>query len=127
MKVVLLLTLLFTIVIVSQSDGQSTLALQEKCAEGAKKLAEGMSNVEQYRNHYNKRLDKCLIRIVFHYKDLDKKNYVEYMVQVVDVFETTVFGSLIYSDKWETRCMVGNIICNSMDEFEALIKPYMEE
>ena len=68
------LTVFLVICLAGVANAQSTLALQEKCAEGAKKIVSetggccGMDSTKdytmycQYISHYNKKLDKCFIR-----------------------------------------------------------------
>lgn len=87
---------------------------------GSKKFVRQVSNVANFTNHYNKKLDRCFIRVTFY-----GKNHSEYLVQLCDVFEGTVIGA--FSSIGDGIGHVGNKTCKSMDEFEALIKPYMEE
>jgi hypothetical protein len=137
----LFLVLFFTVVMVSPVNAQSTLVLQEKCAEGAKKFfldcggyssrSEDSSITCNYTSHYNKKLDKCFIRIncvTLHLKhkegELGEANTLCF--QVIDIFKRKLHG------EYETlpvfsRCEVGNKKCDSLEEFETLIKPYMEE
>jgi hypothetical protein len=138
----LFLAFVFTILIVSSVNAQSTLALQEKCVEGAKKLVletggcgttseKGFLLSCQYRCHYNKKLDRCFIRWDLHtfwdkkYADLVGRNYT-IRIEFGDVFERRLIGqydkSIVFGE-----CKVGDKKCNSLEEFEALIKPYMEE
>jgi hypothetical protein len=124
---------------------QSTLALQEKCAEGAEKFFferinsyggkwgsfsdEKRFGRNDFTSHYNKRLDKCFIRIDYHEMPKDKNESAIHGADVWNVFEGTLLGSFAYGglDSSVSPCNVGNKTCNSVREFEALIKPYMEE
>jgi hypothetical protein len=117
----LLLALFLTAVMVSSVNAQSTLALQEKCAEGAKKyVSEAYAKFEiAYSYHYNKKLDKCFVKII-HFV-FGSPNWVE----VVNVFENIGIG--LYSPPPKPFCNVEGIECGSPDEFEILIKPYMED
>jgi len=125
--------------------------LQEKCAEGAKKFFE-----ESLRNevgqqsfnghHYNKKLDRCFVVIGFNYGKIRCKEWEEALqasepimwpcweVRLYDVFgdsTLTVFPSPFarYYRKCAevVECYVGKKQCQSLDEYESLIKPYMEE
>jgi hypothetical protein len=144
---VLLLALLFPVLIVSQSNAQTTLALQEKCAEGAKKFyTESLRNEvgQQSFNghHYNKKLDRCFVEIGYSYgieeieirKGVKPLRLPKWEVRLYDVFENstlTVFPSPFaryYRARAEVvDCYVGKKKCESLEEYDALIKPYMEE
>lgn len=135
----LFLAVLFTVIMVSSVNAQSTLALQEKCAEGAKKIVSetgGCLSVHstkdyimscQYIYHYNKKLDKCFIRFdmtTIWRAPKEWKGEREETVQIIDVFEHKMIGE--YNSMLGLK-EVGGRKCNSRTEFEALIKPYMEE
>jgi len=139
----LLLAVLFAILMVSQVNAQSTLALQEKCAEGAKKFFfEGGNNFSQrdkdglwannYQSHYSKSLDKCFILLISLYSPKAKGEPVLWSKTLYDVFEGKSYGSLFRTQyenfNWPIKeCIVRDKICHSEGEFDALIKPYMEE
>jgi hypothetical protein len=141
----LFLAVFLTVIIVPPVHAQSTLALQEKCVEGSKKFVletggcdqiksqDGYLHSCQYRCHYNKKLDKCFIRWDMH-TFWDKGRNIEeplrgthtIHIDLADVFERRLVGqyddSIIFGE-----CKVGDRKCNSLEQFEALIKPYMEE
>jgi hypothetical protein len=135
----LFLVLFFTVVMVSSVNAQSTLALQEKCAEGARKIVSETggclwvhSTKEytmscQYISHYNKKLDKCFIRFdmtTIWRAPKEWKGEKDETVQIIDVFEYKMIGE--YNSMLGLK-QVGDRKCNSRTEFEALIKLYMEE
>jgi hypothetical protein len=117
--------------VVNIADAQSTLALQEKCAEGAKKyyheaIAPYFKSEDKVGilYHYNKKLDRCFIR-VFHYGE----NYNE---TIYDVYENRLIAAFVASqgiwnvgdkffsfNKTEWR--------SELKKFNTLIKPYMED
>ncbi len=121
---------------------QSTLGLQEKCAEGAKKFFfEHLSSYggtwghfsdekewgwNRFTSHYNKRLDECFIRIDYHFsrKDTTKEKDISGS-DVWNAFEETFLAG--YSAPPFMRCEVREQTCNSQYEFENLLRPYMEE
>ena len=116
----LLLPLLFTVIIASQSNAQSTLALQEKCAIRAKERFKEEFDFFHYayQNHYNKKLDKCFIWVW----SLDGAR-VQYLY---DVNEKQDYGMIMIRDN-DFRCRILKKSCNSEGEWDAFIKPYMEE
>ena len=132
-----ILALFFTLIIVSPVNAQSTLALQEKCAEGAKKIfreeyGDGISKSELmyggFTTHYNKKFDKCFILLKLFYLSKDKDHTGFYTISLIDVFEGKDYGS--FSSGLGSGLpggKVGDKFCRSEAEFEALIKPYMEE
>ena len=133
---------------------QSTLTLQEKCANEARENFEKKYCGDQsqtypsgcfvvdlfgtyywsYESHYNKKLDKCFLLAHGHtyYKGLPTFN--DY--SLIDVFEWKVYAIYfartgydknlsIYPDVAE--CSVGDKQCKSLEEFENLIHAYMKE
>jgi hypothetical protein len=90
----LFLALFFTIIIISGANAQSTLALQEKCAEGAKKLYKEISwgdlKIHSYECHYNKKLDRCFAKF---FGNSIKKDETIYSISLVDVFEDKEIAS----------------------------------
>jgi hypothetical protein len=137
----LFLAVCFVTVIVSPVNAQSTLTLQEKCAEGAKKFIENHSSegVVDYINHYNKKLDKCFIRIGYYFGKKDVEEWKKLLpssralslpvwaVGIYDSFGGSQIASYFRDRGTTITCYVGNKQCKNTDEFEALTKPYMEE
>lgn len=107
--------------IISQANAQSTLALQKMCAEEAKKFVSDITVKFACQYHYNRKLDKCFVEITY----LEKGA----MVNLTNVFENKMVGHYASKDfqSKPVLCYVGDKKCNSYDEFEALMKPYMEE
>jgi hypothetical protein len=141
MRTILVLTVVTSLLVPISVKAQSTLALQEKCAEGTRKIVSetgGCLPVHtdkdfvmhcEYRSHYNKKSDKCFVRFDLKTiwldsapKQLKGKTYET--VQIVDVFEHKMIAE--YDSTWGIN-EVGGRKCNSKTEFENLIKPYMEE
>jgi hypothetical protein len=124
---------------------QSTLALQERCSEGAKKFF--LEHINQYggrwgsfndetfgrgRNHftshYNKTLDQCFIRIEFHSFPEGKAKKAINAIDIWNVFEGTRVGGLSTPvESPHSDCTVAAKTCSSASEFENLVRPYMEE
>ena len=116
---------------VSPVNAQSTLALKEKCAEGAKKYYR--EAIEPFvkpnddvgiEYHYNKKLDRCFLR-VYHYGE----NYVE---EIDDVYENKLIAVFIKSQGiWNVEGKISVFDktkhLDELKKFNALIKPYMEE
>jgi hypothetical protein len=141
----ILLIVLFLCLLSVPVYAQSTLAFQEKCAEGAKKFFferinsyggqwgsfsdEKRFGRNHFTSHYNKRLDKCFIRIDYHEMPKDKNESAIHVTEIWNVFEGTSLGGFDYGglDSSFYPGNVGNKTCNSVRECEALIKPYMEE
>jgi hypothetical protein len=86
MKRVYLIIFLMAIM-ASSVNAQSTLALQEKCGEGAKKLDKEIQwgdLTHSYESHYNRKLDRCFGKF---FGNSFKKDEVINSVSLVDVFE----------------------------------------
>jgi hypothetical protein len=130
MRVLFLIPLLISILIVSQTSAQSTLALQEKCAQGAKVLVDNIfhpgsgENIVVYEAHYNKKVDKCFVLVSLSIPEL----YLKTLYNVFENKEIGYYSENYYEDsRGKVFSKVQNVACNSLDEFEALIRPYMEE
>lgn len=95
------LAVFFTIMIVSSSNAQSTLHLQEDCFKAAKEMfyegyestttkSESLGNcVNSYENHYNKKLDKCFILSRSNCFEIDRSSL---FVSLWDVFEQKLYA-----------------------------------
>ena len=133
----LFLAVFFTIIMVSSVNAQSTLALQEKCANAAKEYYESRSKNPDcrpiYESHYNKKLDKCFILIETFCTPFSNS------MELIGVFERKVYGHFILGRNGCSKAWVdcegfgmGKLCddgkkCKTWREFEALIKPCMEE
>ena len=116
---------------------QSTMPLQETCAEGAKKLIKGATDVTTSTSHYNKKLDKCFMRVGFYFAQIEEDvkvgdrnitvKHPHWMVSLYNVFDSKVIGNCAYIGGAKQECWVKNTKCKSIDEFDNLIRPYMEE
>jgi hypothetical protein len=142
----LFLTVFLTVIIVSQVNAQSTLALQEKCAEGAKKFFLESGNklgvwsdekniyISGFECHYNKKLDKCFIltQNTTSSKNNKEDDPVWFFINLFDVFEGKEYGTFWREQhknfNWPVRqCEVSGKKCSNEQEFRNLIRPYMEE
>ena len=150
-SLLVVLSIFFCLLMSNIANAQSTLALQEKCVEGAKKFytESGRNEVGQQSfngHHYNKKLDKCFVEIGYNYGKEEVKEWKEafpksrplivpsWEVRLYDVFgdsTLTVFPSPFaryYRAQGKViECHVGKKRCKSIEEYDALIKPYMEE
>jgi len=111
--------------IVNIANAQSTLALQERCTEGAKKYLESHPpiGIIGHVSHHNKTFNKCFMRVDCYYSETGWQ-----LVQLVDAFESKLIGSrLQMKDGTLMGCYVETERCASRNEFEALIKLYMGE
>jgi len=143
----ILLAIILVICFCGTANAQSTLALQEKCAEFVKKsLGEGGVidrdktggfTMIGYTNHYNKKLDKCFALVSWTtlthtIKGQEQTHFDQELWDAMDGKQLGVYYSnrVKEGSSWkyyENGCKVGDTICHSKTEFEALIKPYMEE
>jgi hypothetical protein len=139
----IVLVVLFLCFLTVPVYAQSTIALEEKCAEIANKFFFGLiesyggkwgffdnkswgHGYNDFTSHYNKKLDKCFIRIEFHSFTDETEQAID-IIDVWNVFEGTRIAHLSTPVKLPIDCAVAGETCNSPWEFEALIKPYMEE
>lgn len=84
-----------------------------------------------YQNHYNKKLNKCFFLVTTTSISKNKKtNRVETleMIYLFDVNDNKEYGRLIRWDNSKTQdCRVLEKYCKTEDEWDSLVKPYMEE
>jgi len=125
MKKILLLLAIVSLLIPISVNAEGTLLFQAKCAEGAKQFVYGHSNVANYISHYNKKLDKCFALLIFGLSpDKYGRTRPDYLWRLYNVLEGTLIGE---GDFVKEVCYVGEKECKSPEEFEVLLKPYMEE
>lgn len=115
--------------------------LQDKCGRRCEEIFKkeygkgGITSDESgqmmsgYQNHYNKKLNKCFMNIMTTSYPKDKTRDVLIMKNIWDVNENREYGSFIRLRKSPTPndCKVLDKICKSEEEWDTLVKPYMEE
>ena len=104
--------------------------MQDKCAKDSEAyFASEWSTVSgtTYIDHYNKTLNKCFIEVT-----IDTIGNSEMKdISLTDVQEKTLVGSMnvVYPvgqmPQTFTNCKVNNQKCTSLDEFNKLVSPYM--
>jgi hypothetical protein len=115
--------------------------LQERCGKRAEEFfnrgyGNGISNTKDgqsisgYTSHYNKKMNKCFFLLTtsdLPYKD--KKKSASTFITLIDINEQKEYGNFFkrLKDNFGFVCKVADKVCNSQDEWDALIKPYMEE
>ena len=120
----------------NQSTRKGIYELQEKCGKTASEFFERESlgsegRDSSYTSHYSIKLSKCFILINFHFYSKDTGGFLRLMLH--DVNENNEIGSFSkfygfqpYKDELQD-CTVRDKTCKSEAEWDALIKPYMEE
>lgn len=116
-----------------KSDNRKVIyQLQKQCGEDSKEFYKGnytesihyKSMFTSYHNHYNENLNKCFILV-----DVINERYSK--TYLYDVNENNYpYGRLeiiIEKDGRIQTCSVKKKQCKSEDEWNSLIKPYMEE
>lgn len=114
----------------------ASLELQDKCAKQASAEFKTFEDRElaAFTDHYNLNLNKCFILVEY----MDTVHGVRYE-WLNDAYEGKVYGQYEFkADKvkkyWEVPPVVCKVtppsgdgkICSSSDEFDALVKQYME-
>ena len=116
-----------------------TLEFQDKCAKQAKVVFDserrGKDDITSYTNHYNATVNKCFI------EEYSNEPHIFSVSRTVsDAFEGKEYGQYFWSNPerkkyWEvppTLCKVTPLsgeetFCNSSEEFDGLIKQFMEQ
>jgi hypothetical protein len=103
---------------------EETNALKNKCE---KQCEEWVKSDEKkffrdkftHKNHYNTKLDKCFILV----------NYSKKQLKILrNINENKIYGSFRF--KHDGTIIICNVLektCNSEEEWDSLVKPYMEE
>lgn len=115
--------------------------LQEKCGQRCdeyfrKDYGNGIINdnngqtMTNYTNHYNKKQNKCFFLVTSTHIPKEKKKDVTINRVLFDINENKEYGLFVTSSKKNVKptvCFVSDKSCNSKDEWDLLVKPYMEE
>ena len=120
----------------NQNSTKEQYQLQEQCGKRCeeyfnKENGNGTINDKEqlgsifYQNHYNKKLNKCFI--LLNEKGIKKNNEKSYkMKTLLDMNEKKKYG-FFYNFEMLTFCDVLEKKCKSEEEWDALVKPYMED
>jgi hypothetical protein len=111
----------------------------EKCAKSAAQwinkpgdTKEGVSGdamgttVMNYTNHYNSKLNQCLALVTTRYVPKDKGATVRTKA-LYNIHENKEIAGITKINDGVVECKFNDEWCRSEDEWEALVKPYMEE
>ena len=122
------------------SSKEEDYKLQERCGKYCDEMFrkvygngltsdENSSIISGYQNHYNKKLNKCFILITSKDYPKDKKTDVLLMKNIYDFNENKEYGSFskFRKDVTPSDCNISEKTCNSEQEWDLLVKPYMEE
>jgi hypothetical protein len=80
-----------------------------------------------YTNHYNKRLNKCFMLITTNSYPKDKSRDIITIKTLIDINENKEYGNLVKIKNAIMTCEVANKQCKSENEWENLVRPFMEE
>ena len=104
---------------------------QRKYGDGVFKTKDGQQEID-YSNHYSKKHNKSFVQITTNnvrYKNKKPEVVTSFEILVLDINENKEYGRFvnIYPKDKPALCRVANKSCHDILEWEALIKPYMEE
>lgn len=113
--------------------------LQAKCAKDSKTWfnenwpADKTTILLTYTNHYNRALNKCFIEVEYHYK-LYNESWIN-DITVWDIYENEKYGNVsvnhmiskpdFHDSETISGCKVYGRECKTVDEFNGLAHPYM--
>jgi len=113
---VISLSFLVLFLLVGCDNKKVDYQLQEQCGKRSEEYSKKFTNSRFHQNHYNKKLNKCFILV----NESEKSGK-----GLFDVNESKIYG--IYSTKDYLSCYVLEKECKSEEEWDSLVKPYMEE
>jgi len=98
--------------------------LQEKCEKQCEAWSKSYqqkypSDKLTFENHYNQRLNKCFMLVTYS---------TSRMKSLKSISENKIYGSLLV--KQNSKTLICNVLenkCKTEKEWDALVKPYMEE
>ena len=135
-KIILLYLILFSQAVFSESSRSDKYIyeLQDKCRKTTedvfkKEWGSGVVStkdgqmIASYSNHYNKKLNKCFY--LLNSTNVTKR-YSLQMTSLWDIQDNKSYGEFNVDSKG-MFCSVGEKQCKSKDEFESLIKSYMND
>ena len=126
------------------SNKQEEYQLQVQCSKDAKayfremdrtrssgpdKVNNSVNTISDYINHYNRNLNKCFILLSTTTMYDRKSREADYLIQrmLCDINENNCFANInIYRERVYPCEMLGKT-CHTEDEWNLLVKPYMEE
>jgi len=129
---------------VDKSHATADYDLQAKCSKDAKAwfnenwARDKNTNLLVFTNHYNKSMNKCFILVEYHYSADDGGDSWNNDMELWNVYENTKYASFaeahfIYlgpsartSDRVFT-CELFDAKCKTGDEFNNLIRPYLND
>src|SRR5574337_180973 len=138
MKYIYLPIVVFSIISAAPTYAQSTLPLQERCSAGAAQLVGRLDAVAAYTSHYNKNLDQCFARVGFYLGQIEEQvqlgngrtitlKHPHWAVTLYRVFDNKILGACSFIGTSKQECVLGNTTPKTIEEFEGLVAPYMEE
>ena len=118
--------------------------VQAKCAEQARKVFNDSQYSKRefaaYENHYTAKLDKCVMRVLHTDAHTTRGKLIWTYLNVLDAFEGKQYGTYAWYSETNKKYLVvppftcevtlptgEQKTCHSMDEFEELVKVYMED
>ena len=122
----------------SNAGPKEDYELQERCGKRADErfkmeYGNGSSSdkdstyIFAYRNHYNAKLNKCFILITTTTIPKREDRDIMIMTNLYDVNENKDYASIVNVKQKIFGCRVLDKLCKSENEWNLLIKPYMEE
>jgi 5'-3' exonuclease len=126
----------------SATPNKEAYELQERCGKRAEEIflryfgnngiqtTKDGQTITAYRNHYNSKLNKCfVVTSSTNSPNKDKKQKPSIYEVLSDVDENRDYGTFFKftTDSKICQCTVFEKACTSQAEWEALIRPFMED
>jgi hypothetical protein len=126
---------------IKKSQAAADYDLQAKCAKDSRAWfkenwsADKDTILLDFTNHYNKALNKCFILVEYHFR-LDKNGSWVNDMKLWDVYENSRYGSFaennmmyfkptLHPESSVITCEVVDAKCKTIEEFNNLIRPYL--
>jgi hypothetical protein len=126
--IIIIICSFFLLPQITYSSSKEDYGLQVMCGKQTseffkKEYGDGITKdgmISGYQNHYNKKLNKCFIIITSTSPSMRLKN-------LFDFDENKELGTFVENKSLPMDCRVFEKSCKSEQEWDTLVKPYMED
>ena len=118
--------------------------LGTKCVDQARKVFDASAypknEFASYENHYSAKLDKCVMRVLRTDAHTSRGKMISTYIDVLDAFQGKQYGTYVWHTETNNKFLIvppvtcevtlptgEPKICHSIDEFENLVKVYLDD
>jgi len=127
---------------IEKSNAAQDYDLQARCAKDARAWfnqsysRDSQTDLLDYTNHYNKNLNKCFATVEYHFTIAPKNPSWMNDMSLWDIYENSQYGKFLESHTIDLNlkggtadhivtCEVAGSKCKTIDEYNGLVQPYL--